>query len=287
MLGNAALVTGLSASSISSGTSNVNVVSSGGNVTTGIGGTANVLVAATTGLYVTGVVSATGNVTGASLVGTIATAAQATITSLGTLTSLIVTGNTTSGNVLTGGLLSAAGAITGAALTGSSLTVTTGNVTAGNIVNGNANGVGNIGSATTYFNTVFAKATSAQYADLAEIYLADAAYAPGTLVVFGGTHEITVTHICHDARVAGIISTDPAYLMNTGATGLPVALTGRVPARVVGQINKGDRLVSSTIPGVAIALDPDKYEPGCIIGKSLEEYDSGEIGTIEIAVGRY
>jgi len=165
---------------------------------------------------------------------------------------------------------------------------TTGNVTVyGNINNGQANGVGNIGNATTYFNTVFAKATSAQYADLAETYVADNSYAPGTLVIFGGADEITASTQSHDTRVAGVISTEPAYLMNSGAVGLPVALTGRVPCSVVGTIRKGDRLVASTIKGVATVLDSNKYLPGCIIGKSLEDYNSNLPGVIEVAIGRY
>ena len=67
----------------------------------------------------------------------------------------------------------------------------------------------------------------------------------------------------------------------------PVALTGRVPCYVVGKISKGDRLVASDISGVATVLDMDLYQPGCIIGKALEDYDSQEIGRIEVAVGRF
>ena len=160
----------------------------------------------------------------------------------------------------------------------------------GNIVNGGANATGNIGSSTTYFNTVFAKATSAQYADLAEMYCADAPYTPGTVVEFGGTAEVTATTESHSTRVAGIISTNPSYLMNSTIeceNAVAVALTGRVPCRVVGTINKGDRLVASGLHvGVATALDTDQYQPGCIIGKSLENYNSTEVGTIEVAVGR-
>ena len=203
--------------------------------------------------------------------------------------SLGVTGNATIGNVLTGGLLSAAGAITGAALTGSSLTVTTGNVTAGNIVNGNGNGVGNIGSSSLYFNTIFAKATSAQYADLAEMYCADEAYEPGTVIEFGGVEEVTITTNSHSPAVAGIVSTNPSYLMNATldcVNAVQVALTGRVPCQVIGTIHKGDRLVASDIAGVATVLDMNQYEPGCIIGKALENYNSNNIGVIEVAVGR-
>jgi hypothetical protein len=157
------------------------------------------------------------------------------------------------------------------------------------IVNGGSNAVGNIGSSTTYFNTVFAKATSAQYADLAEKYLADAEYAPGTVIEFGGTNEVTITTQNHSTQVAGVISTNPAYQMNAGLTGKFVAdigLLGRVPCQVVGVINKGDRLVSSDLPGVAQALDSNSYQPGCIIGKALEGYNSPSVGTITIVVGR-
>jgi hypothetical protein len=172
--------------------------------------------------------------------------------------------------------------------TGTSLSVS-GNVTCGNINNNNANGVGNIGSSTTYFNTAFVKATSAQYADLAEMYVADIDYTPGTVVEFGGNHEITITTATHSTQVAGIISTQPAYLMNSTQAGehsLEVALVGRVPCSVVGTVRKGDRLVSSYLPGVAQALNIDLYQPGCIIGKALAEYNSTEPGVIEVAVGR-
>ena len=127
-------------------------------------------------------------------------------------------------------------------------------------------------------------------ADLAELYVADVNYDPGTLVEFGGNQEITITTTSHSTAVAGIVSTTPGYVMNTALTGdhvIPVALTGRVPCRVVGKINKGDRLVSSAISGVATALNANQYQPGCIVGKSLENYNSEEVGVIEVAVGRF
>ena len=132
-----------------------------------------------------------------------------------------------------------------------------------------------------------ATATSAQYADLAENYLSDALYNPGTVVVFGGDNEITVTSTSHDTRVAGVISTNPAYLMNNAATGLPVALTGRVPCQVLGPVSKGTLLVTCNFPGVAQAIDESQYRPGCVIGKSLEAIDDNSVKTIEIAVGRF
>ena len=90
--------------------------------------------------------------------------------------------------------------------------------------------------------------------------------------------------------MAGIVSTNPSYLMNstlTGTNAVQVALVGRVPCHVVGNIAKGDRLVSSSVPGIATRLDMEHYQPGCIIGKALEAYDSETIGTIEVAVGRF
>lgn len=150
---------------------------------------------------------------------------------------------------------------------------------------GNANA--NIGSTSLQFNTIFAKATSAQYADLAEKYIADAEYTPGIVVIFGGDAEITISTESHDTRVAGIISTDPAYLMNSGAVGLAVALTGRVPCLVKGPVYKGDVLVTSVIPGTAQKIDNSMYKPGSILGKALQNNLTDEVHLIEVAVGRF
>jgi hypothetical protein len=233
------------------------------------------------GANVSGAVS---SATSATTAGTVTANAQGNITSVGTLTALTVTGNIAGGNVTTGGLISATGNITGG-----NLSVSTGTVTLGNIVNANGNGVGNIGSSSLYFNTIFAKATSAQYADLAEMYCADSTYKPGTVVVFGGEQEITASTLSHDPTVAGIVSTNPSYLMNSAldcTNAIEIALVGRVPCQVVGNIKKGDRLVASNIPGVATVLDPALYQPGCIVGKALEAYNSDQPGVIEVAVGR-
>jgi len=157
------------------------------------------------------------------------------------------------------------------------------------IINNQANGVGNIGNATGYFNTVFAKATSAQYADVAECYLADADYAPGTVLVFGGNQEVTQSQIDHGTAIAGTVSDKPAYVMNSGLSGehvVTVALLGRVPVRVIGTIQPGDLLVASELPGIATSLVSDRYAPGCVIGKALESYNSEREGIIEAVVGR-
>jgi len=154
------------------------------------------------------------------------------------------------------------------------------------IINAGSTGVGNIGSSTSAFNTVFAKASSAQYADLAEIYISDDHYAAGTVVIFGGTKEITISKVAHDSAVAGVISSNPAYLMNTNANGLPVALQGRVYCQVQGPINKGELVVTSDISGVAQRLILSQWHPGCILGKSLEIIEDTSIKTIEVVIGR-
>jgi hypothetical protein len=142
-----------------------------------------------------------------------------------------------------------------------------------------------IGSSSKKYNTVYAKATSAQYADLAEIYESDSEYEVGTVVIFGGDKEITVSSMGSDPRVAGVISENPAYLMNSDATGQPVALQGKVKCKVVGTISKGDMLVThSQFPGVA-RKSPDP-KVGTVIGKALEDYNSTEIGAINIVAGR-
>ena len=154
------------------------------------------------------------------------------------------------------------------------------------VANGGTSGVGNIGATGATFNTVFAKATTAQYADLAEVYTSDNNYVPGTVLIFGGDREVTISTISHDPRIAGVVSTNPAYLMNDTETGVAVALTGRVPCQVLGPVEKGDRLVASQWPGIAQRLNPDSYEPGCIIGKALENLEESSVKTIEVVVGR-
>ena len=123
-------------------------------------------------------------------------------------------------------------------------------------------------------------------ADLAEYYEGDAEYEVGTVLVFGGDKEVTTTETESDRRVAGVVSDQAAYAMYTACPGLKnlIALQGRVPVKVVGKVEKGDMLVTSSIPGVAIVNNDPKA--GTIIGKALENYDSDDVGTIEVAVGR-
>ena len=131
-------------------------------------------------------------------------------------------------------------------------------------------------------------ASIAKYADLAERYTADADYEAGTVVELGGTEEVTQTKRSRSVAIAGVVSTDPAYLMNSGLeNGVSIALLGRVPCKVVGTINKGDILVSSSTPGHAEA-HRDIHNPpsGSAIGKAIENKTDEGPGIIEVLVGR-
>jgi hypothetical protein len=222
--------------------------------------------------------SASGTVTAASVVGGVITGSSTSVTGTTTAASVV-------GGVITGSSVSVTGTINGTTLTGTSLTVSTGNITGGNIVNANGNGIGNIGSSTVYFNTVFAKATSAQYADLAEMYEADQIIEAGTVVCFGGVKEVTMCAEDACRKVAGVVSTNPSYLMNSGQQGeyvVPVALQGRVPVRVTGPVQKGDMMVATSNGRARAEADP---AVGSVIGKALADFD-GQDGVIEVVVGR-
>jgi hypothetical protein len=219
-------------------------------------------------------------------------------------------GNITGGNVLTNGYVSAAGNIRSANFNTNGLITATGNITGGNLAatnlaintissddstyvfvedglevhgdilaDGIISAVGNVVGA--YF---VGTATSAQYADIAENYTADAEYAPGTVLEFGGTAEVTIA-ADETARVAGIVSTQPAHLMNSMLTGehiVAVALLGRVPCRVRGVVAKGDMLISG---GDGYARAKQNPIMGTVIGKALQA-SAGDHSIIEVVVGR-
>jgi hypothetical protein len=280
-----AQLTSLITNTIQNGNSNVLVGSSAGNVSINVNGISPLVLFTPLGQTITGTLSVSDTVTGGNLAtnGTISAtgditggnlATNGTISATGNITGGNVifgsgvvsgTGNVQGGNILTTGLLSATGNVTSG-----NLTVGTGTITVGNIVNANGNAVGNIGSASNYFNTVFAQATSAQYADLAENYMADTDYSSGTVVIFGGEKEITITDQTGDERVAGVVSTAPAYLMNSAVAGLPVALRGKVPVRVIGPVTKGDSLITSTTAGAAQSVGRSREYAQSVFAKSLE-----------------
>ena len=128
----------------------------------------------------------------------------------------------------------------------------------------------------------------ATYADLAEKYLADMQYEPGTVLVFGGDAEVTTTTMQNSARIAGVVSSNPAHIMNAGLEGeyvVDLALRGRVPCKVVGIVKKGDVLVASEIAGFATVSSNAAFEgAACIVGKAIENKTSEGPGVVEIMV---
>jgi hypothetical protein len=238
--------TGLGGTSYN-GSTGVTITNTG--VTSLAGGT-NISVSAATGAVT---VNVTGQVANALVAGTVYTASQPNITSIGTLTGLSLANAST--------------------ITGNNITFSTGaNTNAGTFV-------GN-------FSLSAGSRLNATYADLAEKYVADASYEPGTVLVFGGEHEVTVSTESDSFRVAGVVTTNPAYTMNNECEGEHVAtlaLQGRVPCKVIGPVFKGDLLVST---GNGYATANNIARAGTIIGKSLENFNE-ESGVIEVAVGRF
>jgi phospholipase C len=143
----------------------------------------------------------------------------------------------------------------------------------------------NLGSSSAWWSTIYGTAVHSQYADLAENYQGDKFYNPGTVLMFGGTEEVTLA-TADTTRVAGVVSTNPAHLMNgalTGSNVVPLALTGRVPCNVVGPVAKGDLMVSA---GFGFAKTNNTPGVGQVIGKALEDFPIAAKGVIEVVVGR-
>jgi hypothetical protein len=232
------------------------VVAGGVAITTGnlyIGGSAGNAIVATGQIITNGVLDTTSN-------------AQATSTTSGAL-QIQGGASLTQGNLYIGG-------------SGGIAIVATGNI----IPSANLISTNNIGSDTAWWNAFYGKSVQAQYADLAENYTADADYQPGTVVVFGGEQEITVTETFADTRVAGVISTNPAYLMNAVTNGLPVALRGRVPVQVLGSVSKGDLLVTSAQAGYAQSVGQNANYGQAVFAKSLVTDGSNGSKIIEAVI---
>ncbi len=162
--------------------------------------------------------------------------------------------------------------------------ITVGSITTPVITTG---AVGTSGTITGLWGLSPGSRLTATYADLAEYYEGDREYEVGTVLVFGGSKEVTVSTTYGDHRVAGVVSNTAGYIMNEQCNGVKnlIALQGRVPCRVVGKISKGDLIVTSNIPGVGISAG-GTAKTGTVIGKALADYNSDHIGTIEVAVGR-
>ena len=241
-------------------------------------------------LRTAGLISATGNITAAANVAGsffIGNGSQLTGLSLGVSVTKFENGTSkgevgaTNGNIT----FAVAGTANVVIIDTNTLYVNTANVAS--ISKSGTNAVGNIGSSTNYFNQVFATATTALYADVAERFASDGILEPGTVVELGGAKEITRSTQDLSENVFGVISTRPAYTMNGGAgeddTHPKVAMTGRVPVKVVGYVRKGDRLVSAG-SGVARAAQPGEATAFNVIGRSLVDKHTPESGTIEAIV---
>jgi hypothetical protein len=178
-------------------------------------------------------------------------------------------------------------------LTGNVTGNVTGNITGTptfpNITKSGTSGVGNIGQVDNRFGTIYAatlNATTNQatYADLAENFLEDADYELGTVLKIGGSVEVTICDEYECEAVIGVVSTNPAYLMNSELKdSVAIALKGRVPCKVKGPVRKGDILVSSDIAGYAETRRTATVNPLSVVGRSLENFD-GNLGIIEILV---
>ncbi len=214
---------------------------------------------AVAGANVSGTVSSATSATSATTAGTVTTAAQPNITSTGTLTSLTVSGL---------------------------LDVLSGSLKADELTTG---AVGTPGSITGNWTLTAGSKLESTYADLAEYYNGEEDYESGTVVCFGGSKEIHVSDVKCSNRVAGVVSTNPAYIMNQSQTGIPVAvaLQGRVPCKVTGKCEKGDLMVHDGQGGATAWYNVATImKPGVVIGKAIAEKTNSELSIIEIAVGR-
>jgi len=173
------------------------------------------------------------------------------------------------------------------AVSGSGALPVSGGTMTGDIL---VSGTVNFGSSGNRITTVFATtfngtSTAAQYADLAENFRPDNSYTPGTVVALGGVEEITAVNEELSDRVFGVVSSQPAYLMNSSQEGgAPVAVAGRVPVRVIGQVNKGDRLVSAGNGVARAAGEEESINAFNVIGRSIETKTTFDEGTVEAFV---
>ena len=249
-----------------------NITSVGTLTSLGVNGTVTaVAFTANTGVF-TGNGSGLSSLAGANVTGTVANATYATssgsassATTAGTVTTAAQPNITSVSTAFTSLTFSNAQSITG-----NNMTLTTGANT-------------NAGTITGNWSLSSGSKLQATYADLAEYYEADQEYDPGTVLEFGGEKEVTLAQD-GTTRVAGVVSTNPAYAMNASCEGIAVAiaLQGRVPTKVRGTVRKGDMMVSA---GNGFARPWNNPQMGTVIGKALENFDGVE-GVIEVAVGR-
>jgi len=164
-----------------------------------------------------------------------------------------------------------------------------GGTMSGNIAMGGNDITGGGDATFTNFNGT---ATYAKYADLAERYAADATYEEGTVVMFGGEAEVTSAQGYGSTKIAGVVSTKPAFAMNSEAgnseTHPFIALQGRVPCKVIGTVSKGDLLVASETSGVATVWLESSVDPRmtAYVGIAIEDKTTDGAGYVEVKVGK-
>ena len=194
------------------------------------------------------------------------------------------TGNITGGNIIASNFVGSGVGSPSISTAGALSISATSGVTINNLLSFSTGANTTAGNITGNWSLTTGSKLAATYADLAEYYEADAQYQPGTVLEFGGDKEVTIAED-GTTKVAGIVSTNPAYVMNSACKGehiVALALQGRVPCKVRGNIKKGDMLVSA---GYGFARPAPFPVLGTVIGKSLENFDGIE-GIIEVAVGR-
>jgi hypothetical protein len=289
--GNVNVVDNLNVNNISSYSANTSLQLSGDG-TGGVQITDSLQVNSVAGYTLNSDLTLSGNGTGNVVVST--GLVVDTITSRSTNTNLSLSGNGT-GKVYINDDFEWTGTATGS-IDGNAATVTNGVYTSGDqSISGNKTFSGTL---TTTTITTGASSTAgtftgnwslstgsrlqATYADLAEIYETDQEYEVGTVVMFGGDKEITAAQGYGTTKVAGVISTEPAFIMNNQAAGQPVALKGRVPVLVMGTVKAGDFIIASDEAGIGVATD--KYIGGAIIGKAIYSKDTAEIELVEVKI---
>lgn len=273
-------------STVKVGTGSGLTVGSSDNFTIGVSGTvaqltnnlnnANIALRSNIGGTLTNTIFVNGINGAVSLVGNLATGGITTATgNINASSYVTVSGSEDATSTSTGALRIATGGVGVAGAVYAGTFVTAGNITGGNITGGNLITTGNV-----IASYLVGTAVQAQYADLAERFAADAVYSPGTVLTMGGAYEVTLETEELSDNVFGVVSTNPAYLMNaesgTDETHPAIALSGRVPVRAIGKVSKGNRLVSAG-NGLARAATQVEITPFNVIGRSLEnKIDDGE-----------
>jgi hypothetical protein len=248
----------------------------------------------TRAIEVSGAVTGTANFDGSAAINIVTTATSdptitltGDVTGSGTMTNLgnvsfattiaansVALGTDTTGNYVGAGATSGSGISGSVSSEGGTFTVTS-NATSSNTGNTIVfrDGSGNFSA-----GVITGTSTAARYADLAEMYAADAEIEPGTVVHFAGEGKLAACDTENCRTVAGIVSTDPAHLMNADQEGVALALAGRVPCKVTGVVNAGDLMVSA---GNGMAMANNNAALGTVIGKAIEANEGGE-GVIEV-----